>query len=71
MHGYIGKFFVTFINSCSCLPKRKIGTHCVDAGSALKTVEQAGLMFAVVPYLPNISKSRCLINKEILQKFKT
>ena len=66
MHGYIGKFFVTFINSCSCLPKRKIGTHCVDAGSALKTVEQAGLMFAVVPYLPI-----CLINKEILQKFKT
>ena len=33
---YIGKFFVTFINSCSSLPKRNIGTHCVNVGSALK-----------------------------------
>ena len=45
--------------------------HCVDVGSALKNnVVQAGLVFDVVLYLPNISRSRCLINKEILHKFK-
>jgi len=57
--------------SCSCLPTAKIGMHCVDVGSALKNnVVQAGLVFDVVLYLPNISRSRCLINKEILHKFK-
>ena len=57
--------------SCSCLPTRKIGTHCVDVGSALKNnVVQAGLVFDVVLYLPGISRSRCLINTGILQKFK-
>ena len=68
VQGYIGKFFVTF-NSCSCLPTRKTGTHCVDVGSGLKNVVQVGLVFDVVLYLPNISRSRCLMNKEILQKF--
>ena len=57
--------------SCSCLPTRKIGTHCVDVGSALKNnVVQAGLVFDVVLYLPNLSRSRYLINKEILQNLK-
>ena len=52
--------------SCSCLPTRKIGTHCVDVGSALKkNVVQAGLVFDVVIYLPSISRLRCLINTEI------
>ena len=47
---------------CSCLPTRKIGTHCVDVGSALKNdVVQAGLVFDVVLYLASISRSRCLI----------
>ena len=70
MQGYVGKFFVTCI-SCSCLPTRKIGMHCLDVGSALKNnMVQAGLVFDVVLYLPNISRSRCFINTEILQKFK-
>jgi len=57
--------------SCNCLPARKIGTHCVDVGSALKNnVVQAGLVFDVVLYLPSISRSRYSINTEILQKFK-
>ena len=52
--------------SCSCLPTRKIGTHCVDVGSALKNnVVQAGLVFDVVIDLPSISRLRCLINTEI------
>ena len=34
--------------SCSCLPTRKISTHCVDVGSALKNnAVQAGLVFVV------------------------
>ena len=38
--------------SCSCLPTRKIGAHCVDVGSALKNnVVQAGLVFDVVLYI--------------------
>ena len=57
---------VFFYISCSCLPTRKIGTHCVDVGSALKNnVVQAGLVFDVVIYLPSISRLRCLINTEI------
>ena len=45
--------------------------HCVNVGSALKnTMVQAGLVFDVVLYLPSISRSRCLINTDILQKFK-
>ena len=47
--------------SCSCLPTRKIGTHCVDMGSALKNnVVQAGLVvFDVVLYLPSsVSSTR-------------
>ena len=52
MQGYVGKFFVTCI-TCSCLPTRKIGMHCVDVGSALKNnMVQAGLVFDVVLYLP-------------------
>ena len=52
--------------SCSYLPTRKIGTHCVDLGSALKNnVVRAGLVFDVVIYLPSISRLRCLINREI------
>ena len=56
----------------SCLPTRKIGTHCVDVGSAPKNnVVQAGLVFdELLRYLPSISRSRCLINTEISQKFK-
>ena len=39
--------------SCSCLPTRKIGAHCVDVGNALKNdVVQAGLVFDVVLFLP-------------------
>ena len=50
--------------SCSCLPTRKIGTHCVDVGSALKNnLVQAGLVSDVALYLPNIS--RCLINTKL------
>ena len=57
--------------SCSCLPTRKIGTHCIDVDSALKNnVVQAGLVFDVVLYLPKILRSRCLINTEILEEFK-
>ena len=57
--------------SCSCLPTRKIGTHCTDVDNALKNkVVQAGLVFDVVLYLPNILRSRCLINTEILEEFK-
>ena len=45
--------------------------HCVDVGSALKNnMVQAGVVFDVVLYLPRISRSRCLINTEILQKLK-
>ena len=46
--------------------------HGVDVGSALKNnMVQAGVVFDVVLYLPNISRSRCLIiNTEILQKLK-
>ena len=63
------KFFCYI--SCSCLPTTKIGTHCGDMGSALKNnVVQAGLAFDVVLYLPSISRSKCLMNTEILQKFK-
>jgi len=37
-------------------------------GSALKNnVVQAGLLFDVVLFLPSISRSRCLIDTEILQ----
>ena len=40
------------LSSCSCLPTRKIGTHCVVVGSALKNnVVQAGLVFDVVLYV--------------------
>ena len=49
--------------SCSCLPTRKIGTHCVDMGSALKNnVVQAGpVLFDVVLYLPSsVSSTRFL-----------
>ena len=57
--------------SCSCLPRRKIGMHCIDVDSALKNnIVQAALVFDVVLYLPSISRLRCLINIEILQKFK-
>lgn len=44
--------------SCSCLPTGKIGTHCVDVGSAVikNNVVQAGLVFDVVLYLPSISR---------------
>ena len=35
--------------SCGGLPTRKIGTHCIDVGSALTNNEvQAGLVFDVV-----------------------
>ena len=62
--GLRGKVFCYI--SCSCLPTRKIGTHCVDVGSALKNnVVQAGLVFDVVIYLPSISRLRCLINTEM------
>ena len=48
-----------------------VGTHCVDVGSALKNnMVQASLVFDEVLSLPSISRSRCLINREILQKFK-
>jgi len=50
--------------SCSCLPARKIGTHCIDVGSALKNnVVQAGLVFDVVLY-SGISRSGYLINSK-------
>ena len=50
--------------SCSCLPTSKIGTHCVDVGSALKNnMVQAGLVFDVMLYLPSISRSGCLIGR--------
>mgnify|MGYP007058651967 FL=1 len=45
--GFHRKVFC-YINH-TCLPTRKIGTHCVDLGSALKNnVVQAGLVFDVV-----------------------
>ena len=57
--------------SCSCLPISKISMHRIDLHSALKSnVVQPGLVFDVVLYLPTISRPRCLINAEILQKFK-
>ena len=57
--------------SCSCLPTRKISMPCIVVGSALKNVVQPGLVFDVVLiYLPFILRTRCSINKEILQKFK-
>ena len=69
VQGYIGKVFCYI--SCSCMPTRKILTHCVDVGSGLKNnVVQPGLLFDLVLYLSNISRSRCLINKEILKKFR-
>lgn len=55
MQGYVGKLFCYI--SCSCLPTRKIVTHCVDVDSALKNnvnVVQPGLVvFDVVLYLPS------------------
>ena len=34
---------------CSCLPKRKIGMHCLDVGSTLKrNMVQVGLVIDVV-----------------------
>ena len=57
--------------SCSWLPTRKIGMHCVDVDSALRNnVVQAGLVFDLVLYLPSISRSRCLIYTEIFQQCK-
>jgi len=51
------------------MPTRRIGTQ--DVGSAIKNnVVQPGLLFDVVLYLSNISRSRFLINKEILKKFR-
>ena len=38
-----------YISSCSRLPKRKIGTHCIDVGSALTNkAVLAGLVFDAV-----------------------
>ena len=54
------------------LPTRKIGTPCIDVGSALKNdVVQAGLVFDVVLFLPSISRSRCLIDTNFADTFKT
>ena len=65
MQGYVGKFFVTL--AVVVCQQEKIGTHCVDAGSALKNnAGQAGPVFDVVLSLPRISRSRSLINTEIL-----
>ena len=56
---------VFYYISCSSLPTRRIGSRCVDVSSALNNnVVQAGLVFDVVLYLPNISRLRCHLIKK-------
>ena len=61
---------------CAGLRKKGFVTLAVDVCKGEKQVRiaymwvVAGLLFDIVLYLLSISRSRCLINIEILQKFK-
>ena len=45
-------------------------TQSTEQSTEQRGAAQAGHVFDVVPYLPKISRSRCLFNKEIVHKFK-